>query len=103
MPQKMQPFAAFVQGLKKITRTPFTGPAIGGVYTPFRFIVGKKDPIVNYKSVQKTDGCHFGFMEVIPIDDVGHTPANEWGLNELGSEMINQLRFCLDLWRRFKG
>lgn len=102
MPQKMQPFASFVQGLKKITRTPFTGPAIGGVYTPFRFIVGKKDPIVNYKAVQKTDGCHFGFMEVIPIDDVGHTPANEWGLNELGSEMINQLRFCLDLWRRFK-
>ncbi len=103
MPQKMQPFASFVQGLKKITRTPFTGPAIGGVYTPFRFIVGKKDPIVNYKAVQKTDGCHFGFMEVFPIDDVGHTPANEWGLNELGSEMINQLRFCLDLWRRFKG
>ena len=53
--------------------------------------------------MQKTDGCHFGFMEVIPIDEVGHTPANEWGLNELGSEMINQLRFCLDLWRRFKG
>ena len=66
-------------------------------------IVGKKDPTVDYKDVQKTDGCHFGFMEVIPIDEVGHTPANEWGLNELGSEMINQLRFCLDLWRRFKG